>query len=87
MENINKEGVIMSFDFRFFITKLNQSVLPIRRGEMITMLLPFTNDLINRADSCTRSQKYSGAILPVTMKGLISFAIYILFPVKLIICF
>jgi len=51
------------------------------------MLLPFVKDLISRADSYTRSQKYYGAILPVTIKGLISFAIYILFQVKLIICF
>lgn len=42
---------------------------------MISKLFPLVMDLTNLADSLTLSQKYSGSILPVTMKGLFLLAI------------
>jgi hypothetical protein len=42
---------------------------------MMTKLLPLVMDLISLTDSVTLSQKYSGAILPVTMNGFVFVAI------------
>ena len=54
-----------------------------RRGEMITRLFPLVIDLTSLADSLILSQKYSGAIFPVTMKGFTVFAmLYISFVAK-----
>ena len=44
-------------------------------------------DLMSLADSVTLSQKYSGAILPVTMNGFVLVAIDEMFYAKVIIVF
>ena len=45
----------------------------------MTKLLPLVMDFMSLSDSATLSQKYSGAILPVTMNGFILVAIRIYF--------
>ena len=53
----------------------------------MTKLLPLVMDLMSLADSATLSQKYSGAILPVTMNGFVFVAIDETFYAKIIIIY
>lgn len=87
MENVDKEGIVLVLNFRFFVTEPNQSGFPIRRGEIMTILFPLIRDFTTRADSCARSQKYSGSILPVTINGFVTFVLIAVYIANIIILF
>ena len=59
-----------------FYKKRISPVFPMRRSDFSSTLLPFRKSLMSRSDSVFLSQKYSGLILPITVKG---FSVFFMF--------